>query len=602
MGNDLSLFSHLRPFLKKFILALFFLAMVAFFTALFAVVIQPIIDEMFIQGGGELSEKGRAIRNFLLSFLGLQERSLLFVLPQLLLFTFLGQALFSFLALYTMKTLGLKVVRNIRDRLFRSLIRQSVDFISRSKSGDLTSRITNDIEKIKYAVSETLSVYVREILTFLGLLGVIFYQDHQMALVSLVIVPVAAAPLIYFGRLVKKRGIQSQETVGELSSFLSETTGGHKIVKAFNMEEAEISRFRQLNQKHYGINSKIALVYSLSPAVMELIGGIVAAAIFTIGTHRIASGLLSPGQFSSFLAALFLMYNPLKRLSSANNDFQQGKAGYERVLQIVRAENTIQDCANAVEVKEVKGRVEFNDISFSYLSDTPVVLDVNLSVKPAELVALVGASGAGKTTLMNLLLRFYDPDKGVVLIDDRDIRHFTLKSLREHIGLVTQDVFLFNDTVANNISCGRRRYTPEDIRAAASVARASDFINALPEGFDTLVGERGVFLSTGQRQRISIARAIIKQPSILIFDEATSALDAESESLIQEAMFEIMRERTTFVIAHRLSTIIEADRILVLKSGRIVESGNHRELLKKRGAYYDLYNLQFPEMGIIMEK
>ena len=240
MADDLSLFSYLKPFIRKFILALFFLAMVAFFTAMFAVVIQPIIDEMFIQGGGQLSARGQGIRNLLLDLLGIDERSLLFILPQLLLLTFLGQAVFSFLALYTMKTLGLKVVRNIRDRLFRSLIHQSVEFISKSSTGDLTSRITNDIEKIKFAVSETLSVYVRETLTFFGLLAVIFYQDHRMALVSLVIVPVAAAPLIYFGRLVKKKGIQSQETVGELSSFLSETTGGHKIVKAFNMDSAEI--------------------------------------------------------------------------------------------------------------------------------------------------------------------------------------------------------------------------------------------------------------------------------------------------------------------------------------------------------------------------
>ncbi len=602
MADDLSLFSYLKPFIRKFILALFFLAMVAFFTAMFAVVIQPIIDEMFIQGGGQLSARGQGIRNLLLDLLGIDERSLLFILPQLLLLTFLGQAVFSFLALYTMKTLGLKVVRNIRDRLFRSLIHQSVEFISKSSTGDLTSRITNDIEKIKFAVSETLSVYVRETLTFFGLLAVIFYQDHRMALVSLVIVPVAAAPLIYFGRLVKKKGIQSQETVGELSSFLSETTGGHKIVKAFNMESAEIKRFRQLNQKHYLINAKIALAYSMTPPVMDIIGGIVAAAIFTIGTHRIAAGLLTPGQFSSFLAALFLMYNPLKRLSSANNDFQQGKAGYERVLQIIRAENRILDQKNAVTVREVRGQVEFRNVTFSYLPEVPVIRDVNLEVQPTEMVALVGASGAGKTTLMHLLLRFYDPEQGEIMIDGRDIRAFTLKSLRESIGLVTQDVFLFNDTVASNITCNRRRYGPTEIEAAAAAARAAEFIARLPEGYDTVLGERGVFLSSGQRQRISIARAIIKRPPILIFDEATSSLDSESESLIQEAMSEIMRERTTFVIAHRLSTIIEAHRILVLEGGRIVESGNHRELIRKRGFYYNLYNLQFPEMGIIMEK
>ncbi|MCU0236736.1 MAG: ABC transporter ATP-binding protein/permease [Acidobacteria bacterium] len=600
MSEENSLSTYFRPFFWRFVMALGFMAMVAAFTGFFAVIIQPVIDELFIQGGGTLAEKSQVIRNLIMRVLSIQEKQLVLVLPQLLFVAFLGQAIFSFLSLYTMKTLGLKVVRNIRDKLYRNLIYQSVDFLSKARTGDLVSRISNDIEKIKLAVAETLSVYIRETLTLACLLAVIFYQDWSMATLSLVLIPVAAVPLVYFGRKVKKRGIQSQETIGDLGNFMSESAMGNKIVKAYNMEEFEIGKFRQLNQKHFRINAKIALAYSLAAPVMDIIGGLVAAGLFTVGMHRISLGTLSPGQFTSFLTALFLMYSPIKRLANAHNDFQQGKAGWERVRQIISTVNPIRDRSTAVEIKIVRGEVEFRDVHFSYLPQSPVLKSISFRARPNEMVALVGASGSGKTTIMNILLRFYEPESGEVLIDGRDIRAITLKSLREQIGLVTQDVFLFNDTIINNIAYGRKRYTADDVQRAAAVARAADFIAELPLGYETVVGERGIFLSNGQRQRISIARAVLKQPQILIFDEATSSLDSESEKLIQEAMAEVMKNRTTFVIAHRLSTIIEADRILVIENGEIKESGDHRELLKKRGLYYSLYNLQFPEMNIIM--
>ena len=600
MTDQNSLYSHFRPFLKRFLLALLFMAMVAVFTAFFAVIIQPVIDELFIQGGGRLAEKSKFIRNLIMSVLHVGEDKMVLVLPQLLFVAFLGQAIFSFLSLYSMKTLGLKVVRNIRDKLYRNLIHQSIDFLSKARTGDLVSRISNDIEKIKLAVAETLAVYIRESLTLVGLLAVVFFQDWKMASLSLVLLPVAAVPLVYFGRKVKKRGIQSQETIGDLANFMSESAMGNKIVKAYNMEEFEINRFRHLNQKHFRINAKIALAYSLVAPVMDIIGGLVAAGLFTMGMHRISKGTLSPGQFTSFLTALFLMYSPIKRLSLAHNDYQQGKAGFERVRQIINTENTIRDRSSAMEIKGIRGEVEFKGVHFAYQPGVAVLKNISFLARPNEMVALVGASGSGKTTIMNIMLRFYDPGSGDIFIDGHDIRSITLKSLREQIGLVTQDVFLFNDTILNNIAYGRRKYSQEDVQQAAAIARAADFIDELPLKFETVVGERGIFLSNGQRQRISIARAVLKKPRILIFDEATSSLDSESEKLIQEAMAEVMKNRTTFVIAHRLSTIIEADRILVIENGEIKESGNHRELLKKRGLYYSLYNLQFPEMNIIM--
>ncbi|MCK4766639.1 MAG: ABC transporter ATP-binding protein [Candidatus Aminicenantes bacterium] len=595
-----NLLTYVKPFIRRFLLAFVCLVMVAIFSALFPLIIQPVMDELFSAGGSHLSGKARYIYELIQSVFGVSKEEMSSILPWLLFFSFLGQAIFNFLSLYLMKTLGLKVIRDIRDKMYKNLVNQSIEFLSKTKTGDLISRISNDIEKIKYAVSETLAIYVREVFTLIALLCVVFYQDWKMSLYSFLIIPAAAGFLFAFGKKVKKKGIQSQEAIGELSNFLSESVSGNKIVKAYNMENFEIDKFAKLNMNHYRINSKIALLYSLAPAIMHTIGGLVAAIIITIGMERIAAGVMSPGQFLSFLTALFLMYNPMKRLSQVNNDYQQGIAGYERIRHIISTTNPIKDKPGSIEMKDIKGSVEFRDISFAYRPGIPVIEAVNFQVNPDEMVALVGASGSGKTTLMNLLIRFYETDKGRISIDGRDIKDFTIKSLRDAIGLVTQDVFLFNETVRNNIAYGSRDYSFAEIEKAAEIARAADFIEQLPQQYDTLVGERGAFLSNGQRQRISIARAILKKPALLIFDEATSSLDTESEKLIQEAMVDVMKGRTTFVIAHRLSTIIEADNILVIDKGRIKENGSHKELLKKKGLYYSLYNLQFPEMGIIM--
>ncbi|UCH97076.1 MAG: ABC transporter ATP-binding protein, partial [Candidatus Aminicenantes bacterium] len=441
---------------------------------------------------------------------------------------------------------------------------------------------------------------IRESLTLVCLMIYIFYRDWQMALICMVILPVAALPLLYFGKRVKKRGIQSQETIAELSNFLAETVGGNKIVKAYNMEEYEIEKFKRMNQQHFRIDSKIAMVYSLSAPVMQFIGGVVAFAVFSLGTHRIATGTMDPGKFAAFFLSILMMYTPIKKLSQAHNDYQQGKAGYYRVAQIINTINPIKDSPTAGELNDVKGKVTFKNVSFSYHEELPVIRNVNFTAKPNQMIALVGASGSGKSTLMNLLLRFYEPDSGEILIDGKNILSVTQESLRKAISLVTQDIFIFNDTIENNIAYGSKHYSFAEVKQAAEIARAAEFIEELPLKYQTITGERGALLSTGQRQRISIARAVLKKPVILIFDEATSSLDSESERLIQEAMLEVMKGRTTFVIAHRLSTIIEADEILVIENGEIKENGNHKALLKKRGLYYSLYNLQFPEMDIIM--
>lgn len=596
MSNENSLLTHVKPYLSRFLAALVFMAMIALFTVMMPVVIEPLINELSIRSGGHVTNEGKVIRDFILQVFAVDEKKLPSFLPTLLLIAFIGEAIFTFLSHYFMKTLGLKVVRDIRDKLYKNVIQQSVGFLSKARTGDLVSRISNDIEKINFAVSETLSVYVRESLTLLALLVYIFYRDWQMALISMLVLPIAAGPLIYFGKKVKKRGLQAQETIGQLSNFLAETVAGNKIVKAYNMEQYEIDKFNRLNQGYYKINSRIAMVYSLAAPVMHSIGGLVAFAIFAVAAQRIAAGTMDPGKFAGFFLSLLIMYNPIKRLSQANNDYQQGKAGYERVLQIINTPNPISDKPSAIDLPEIKGDVAFKNVSFSYETGLPVIRNVSFIARSNEMVAVVGASGSGKTTLMNLLLRFYEPDSGEIRVDDHNILDVSLASLRSAISLVTQDVFLFNDTILNNITYGSKDFSLAAVKRAAEIARAADFIENLPDRYDSMVGERGVLLSTGQRQRISIARAILKKPAILVFDEATSSLDSESESLIQEAMEDVMKGRTTFVIAHRLSTIIQADKILVIQNGEIKESGAHKELLAKKGLYYSLYNLQFPDM------
>lgn len=600
MNSGNTLLKELKPFKSRLLISLFFMLMVSLFVGLFAIIIWPVINEISVQNGGHLSDKGKIVKDIILKIFNTDEGKLKIILPQLLFFSFFGNALFSFLASYYMKTLGFKVVRNIRSKLYESMIYQSIDFLSNAKTGDLVSRISNDIDKIRFSVSETIASYIKEFFTLIILLSIIFFMDWQMALISLIIVPIAGLLLKSIGKLVQQKVIQSQEAIGELSSFLTETVMGNKIVKSFNMEDSEIEKFKKLNNKHYKINARISLISSLPSPLMNIIGGVVASALFTIGMHRISNGTIDAGQFISFLASLFMMYDPLKRLSKAHIEFKQGKAGYERVNQVMSNINPISDIKNPVELDLIDGEIVYKDVSFSYKKSVPIIKNINFTANPKEMVAIVGASGSGKTTLINLLLRFYENSEGNILIDGIDIKNISLKSLRNKIGLVTQDVFLFNDTIYNNISYGTDGLSLEMIKRAADIAKASEFIESFPEKYNTVVGERGVLLSNGQRQRISIARAIVKDPPILVFDEATSSLDSESEKLIQKAMADVMKGRTTLVIAHRLSTIIEADKILVIEDGTIKESGNHRELLKKRGLYYNLYNLQFPEMDIIM--
>jgi len=584
-------------FREKKLVALSFLAtiFVAFFSYVFVDMVQPIIDEMFGLGAQAAPAKFRFM-DVIFRWLHVGREDIKNVLPLIVVVVIFGKGLFTFLSSFFMKAVGNKIVKSMRDDLYGRILYQSTSYFDRVTTGDLMSRLTNDVDKIQQAVSSAMSDMIEETCILAALLVQMFVRDWQLALMSFVITPLALVPLAAFSRQLKRKGLQSQVRMGQIYDLLHETITGNKIVKAFTMEQFELRKFLKATAGYFRINLKLAWISSLSSPFMEFIGGAVGAFILFIGTKRIAEGRISPGDFGAYTMAIFLMFTPIKRLSRANNVIQQAAGCYGRIQEVLQSPAQIQDLAGAYPLPEVKGHVRFENVGFAYDEARPVLFDVDFEVRPNEMAAIVGLSGAGKTTIINLLSRFYEPTAGRITIDGIDIRDVTLASLRSQIGLVTQDIILFNDTVRNNIAYGLEHMSEDRILAAARAAECHGFIAELPEGYATSIGERGSLLSSGQRQRLAIARALLKDPPILVLDEATSALDSESERLIQTALGNILKNRTTFVIAHRLSTIRNADKILVVDKGRIVESGTHEALMKKEGIYKKLHDLQFPEV------
>ena len=576
---------------RKLILSMFFTVFVAFFTYVFVNLVQPIVDKMLKIGPEVPVEKTRFLD---IVFRHVDENNAI-LLPLLLIIALFGKGLFTFLSAFFMKSIGLKISKKLRDDLSEHIVYQSSDYFDKMATGELMSRLTNDVDKIQEAVSGSMGDFVRETFVIFALLIGIFLIDWHLALVAFIITPLAVIPLAIFSRELKKKGRINQIRMADIYKILHETITGNKIVKAFTMEKFELKKFFQATSNYLKTGLNLAWIGSLSSPFMEFLGGIVGAFILFVGTTRITQGFISPGDFASFVIALFYMYTPIKKISQANVVIQQGLASYERINEILQDKPQIVDNDWAYPLPPVKGHVKFENVSFSYNENIRVLNNVAFDILPKEKVALIGLSGAGKTTIVNLISRFYEPTSGRITIDDIDIRDVNLSSLRKQIGLVTQELILFNDTVRNNIAYGLDDTPMEKIVASAKAAEAHDFISELPEGYDTRIGERGGLLSIGQRQRLAIARALLKNPPILVLDEATSSLDSESERLIQIALENVMKDRTTFVIAHRLSTIRNADKILVLEKGRIAEIGSHRELYRKNGIYRKLYDLQFPE-------
>jgi subfamily B ATP-binding cassette protein MsbA len=502
----------------------------------------------------------------------------------------------SYFSAYLMADVGQHVVRDIRDGLFRHTLGQSTAFFKSRSTGQLLSRLTNDVGQVQQVVSETMADLLRESLAVIGFAGVLFYNDLGLTLVCLTGAPLVVYPLVRLGQALRKTTRRSQEHLETMSHVATEAFTGLRIVKAFGAEDREGARFGLATRALYRANMKVTAAMSMMPPIMELLGGVAIAAALWYGAREIAAHRMTEGQFYQSVGALLLMYGPLKKLSRVNANIQQAIAASQRIFELMDSHTEVPDERGAPRLAPLQHGIEFRDVTFEYEDGKgrTALGGVSFTVRAGQTVAVVGRSGAGKTSLVNLLARFYDPSDGAILVDGVDIRQISLASLREQIGMVTQETVLFDDTVANNIAYGRPSAGADAIEAAARAARAHEFISAMPGRYQTRIGERGQRLSGGQRQRLAIARAILKDSPILILDEATSSLDSESEAAVQDALANLMRDRTSFVIAHRLSTVQRADLIVVLERGRVVEVGRHDDLMARTdGVYAGLYELQF---------
>jgi subfamily B ATP-binding cassette protein MsbA len=507
---------------------------------------------------------------------------------QLLLLTYLVKGIGTYGSSVLMTDVGQRVVRDIRTRLYDHILNQSAAFFSRWTSGQLLSRINNDVGQIQNAASETIADLIRESLTVLVLAVYLVWLDANLAVICIAVVPLVVYPLVRLGHRVRSTTRRGQEHLEHLTHLASEGLTGHRIVKAFGAESREVARFASAGAALYRTNMRITSAMSALPPLMEFMGGLAAAGLLFYAAKKIQLGELSPGAFASFLTSALMMYAPIKKLSRVNAGLQQAIAASQRIFAMLDTHTEVKERPGATPLARVRDRVEFRDAGFAYddRPDTYVLRHVSFTVNAGQVVAIVGLSGAGKTTLVNLIPRFYDVTEGALLMDGVDVRDVTLASLRAQIALVTQETVLFDDTIAANIAYGAPTASRSEIEAAAKAAHAHEFIEKLVGAYDARIGERGQRLSGGQRQRLAIARAILTNAPLLVLDEATSALDSESEQLVQDALVNLMRNRTTFVIAHRLSTVRNADLIVALEHGVVAEVGSHEDLVNRPGGVY----------------
>jgi len=569
------LMSYVKPYRLRFFAAFVCSGMVAILSGVYAWLARPVLDGIFID----------------------KNEQLLLVLPLAILGVAVLKALFSYGVGYLMAYVGNRVVADIRQELFQRLMRLSIGFHDANTSGRLVSRVVNDVGLMANAASSVVKDIFQNSLTFVTMVGVILYQNWKLAGLSLIVIPLSALTMVRVGQKLKRLAASGQEQMGDMSSTLQETFSGIRMVKAFGREDAEAVRFSERNRKVLSTTLKSNQVWSIGHSQMEVIGVIGVATIIWYGGYLVIHEMMTPGAFFSFLAAMFMAYTPIKKLSGANNLIQQALAAADRVFDVLDLETEQSQNRGTVPLSGINRAIEFQGVSLRYENQSvPALADINLSIKPGEVVALVGSSGSGKTTLVSLLPRFYEPTAGGIVLDGIPLTSYELQSLRGHIGIVSQEIFLFDDTVRSNIAFGRSDANPFDVEQAAKLAYAHDFILRLPKGYESIIGERGVKLSGGERQRLAIARAILRDPPLLILDEATSALDTESERIVQLALANLMKNRTTLVVAHRLSTIQNADRIIVLDRGAIVEMGSHDELLRQGGVYRRLHAMQFQDV------
>ena len=493
---------------------------------------------------------------------------------------------------YFISTAGQLAVQDVRNEIYRRNLRLSLGFFHRETTGGLMSRVLSDVSAMQDGVANTVSGLFRDGISAISLLCVVFYRNWQLAFIAVVVIPLTVYPAQKIGRRIKHLAREGQERMGGIAGVLQETFSGIKVIKAFGLEKREVEKFEAINRDFYYFTRRSIKYGALSTPIMELITSIGVAAVIWVGGAKVMRGEMDSADFISFVIAMGLMYSPVKKLIAVYNVIQRCAGASERVFEIIDAEPEIVEAANPIFLERARGDVEFCNVSFCY-GEEPILSDINVTARQGEVIALVGPSGAGKTTMVSLILRFYEVTSGKVMIDGYDVRELRQVDLLRQIALVDQETMLFNDTLANNIRYGKPDADDSEVETAARAAFAHNFISEMPNGYNTNIGDRGVRLSGGQRQRICIARAIMKNAPILILDEATSALDTESEQMVQNALNNLMANRTTFVIAHRLSTILHADKIVVLENGEIVETGRHAELLVRGGVYKKLYDMQF---------
>ncbi|MDA1089443.1 MAG: ABC transporter ATP-binding protein [Proteobacteria bacterium] len=563
----------IRHYYGWLVLAVFCMALMAAATAFSAWLMEPVVNEVFIA----------------------ENRAMLWPLGIAVFVTFLVKGAANYGQSVLMSLVGFRIIADNQNKLFAHLARMDLGFFHNNSTGRLISRFTVDINQMRAAVSNALTGFGKDLLSFVGLVAVMFAKDWQLAAICIFIFPMAALPVLKLGRRMRKVTANTQEEMGLFTTLLEQTFQGIRVVKAYAMEGYEKSRIAEIVERIFDLSIKSAKTRALSSPIMETLGGVAVCIVIVYGGYRVIEGATTSGAFFSFIMALLLAYEPMKRLANLNASLQEGLAGAQRLFQLLDTEPGILEKPDAAELPPVKGDIRLEDVGFSYPTGKHALKGISIEVPAGKRVALIGSSGAGKSTILNLIPRFYEIKEGRVTIDGNDVRDVTFASLYANVALVSQEITLFDDTVRANIAYGRAGASADDIVEAAKNAAAHDFIEGLPEGYDTMVGEQGIKLSGGQRQRLAIARAMLKNAPVLLLDEATSALDTESERQVQVALDKLMAGRTTLVIAHRLSTVTGADLIYVIDDGRVIEQGKHVELMAQGGAYKRLYDLQFAE-------
>ena len=565
--------SYVRPYAGWLLASVVLMALAGGAQGLIAYLIKPIFDQVLNPQGTDSVVSGVML---------------------VVVAAFLLRGVADYFGNYLVNRAGLSAVTDLRQAVFERVLRQDAQFFETTSTGRLMSSIMNDIDKIQVATSHILADWLRQTFVAVSLLFVIFQTSWKLALFSVTVIPIVMLPTAQLGRRIRRSTRKAQDDTAEVNQILQETLSGHQVVKSFGSEVMESARFREAGRRLRRSNLKYVMQQAIASPLIEFMGALTIVGLLIYARSEIRTGVMTTGEFTSFVVTLLLLYEPMKRLVGIHNIFQQALGASQKVFEYLDRPATVEP--GRVEVTRFTREIAIEHLTFRYpTSEGPVLTDLSLRVGAGEIVALVGPSGAGKSTLASLLPRFYDPEAGGISIDGVNVRELTLESLRKLIGTVAQDTFLFNDTVENNLRYGRPEASEEDVREAARNALALEFIEQLPQGFETMIGERGTRLSGGQRQRISIARALLKNAPILVLDEATSHLDTESEVLVQGALGNLMQGRTVIVIAHRLSTVRRADRIVVLEKGRIVETGRHEELVGAGGMYQRLYELQFSE-------